>query len=261
MRQEVKSDRRDEMPISKFFKHPDNSGIREKIFFHRLYYELTLAAAHRGAFLQVFTPEVDREGFDIVLDDGEVSRRFQLKSFVKSARTASWKIQRRLLRPERRDAEALGFEFSPTGTGLGGGVILIKIDDSDDSCPVSYFYTDVFVLTALADEMIVSKRPARARQARNLISELRQGRGREPVPVPAGVFFKIRSASCLLAAAGFHSTEETYLWGHKLLSALRQGFRMDERSSDSAFRAKAAPVKYAISGLMSLVDEPDLSSF
>jgi hypothetical protein len=125
MRQEVKSDRRDEMPISKFFKHPDNSGIREKIFFHRLYYELTLAAAHRGAFL--FTPEVDREGFDIVLDDGEVSRRFQLKSFVKSARTASWKIQRRLLRPERRDAEALGFEFSPTGTGLGGGVILIRL--------------------------------------------------------------------------------------------------------------------------------------
>ncbi len=216
------------MSLSQFFNDPDNFITREKIFLNRVCFDLKLAAAHRGMPLQVFSPEVDREGFDIVLDDGDMQRRFQLKSFTKSSGTSSWKIHKRLLRPEYQDAQALGFELSPEGVGLGGGVIVISIDESDDSCPVNYHYTDVFILTALAERLITNLSEVQERHVKKLLQALHHGRGRERVSVPLTLCLKVRSPSCLLAIAGYHSTEEAYIWWGNLLIALREGFRVHE---------------------------------
>ena len=59
--------------LKQFLNAPINSKTRERIFFNRLYFDIKLAAARRGYSLTVFEPEVDREGFDVVLDDADTS--------------------------------------------------------------------------------------------------------------------------------------------------------------------------------------------
>ena len=242
------------MPIMQFLKNPANSVSREKMFFNKLYFDLKLAAAQTGVPLQIFTPEVDRDGFDVVIDDADLERRFQLKSFIKLASTKSWDIHKRLLRPIHEYAQVLGFEFSPEGVGLGGGVILIEIDGSDDACPVSYYYTDIFVLLAFFDGLIGT---AQTRdKAKMVIQHLRRNAGRMKAPLPLGVFVKMKSPSCLLAIAGFHSMEDSHCWWGTFLTALGEGFRADEipASDDVPGRIAKAKADQAVEELVSLIE-------
>jgi hypothetical protein len=248
------------MPLSQFLKSSINTTTRENIFFNKLYFDLTLAAAKNGYPLQVFIPEVDRFGFDVILDDGDVERRFQLKSFATSVGTASWDIYKRLLRPSYRNAAGLRFERSPEGVGLEGGVILIEIDDSSDECPVTYYYTDIFIVTALALGLITSERGKRDEQALTLLRRLCEGSGHDRASVPIRLFLKIRSPSALLAIGGFHSVEDSYLWWVNLPEALSNGFRVDQtpRLTDADARTLTANVGFAVQSLLSLIDEPEL---
>jgi hypothetical protein len=49
------------MGFSKFINNPDNSRTRERIYFHKLAFDLDVAAARKDYHLQMFEPEVDRE--------------------------------------------------------------------------------------------------------------------------------------------------------------------------------------------------------
>lgn len=93
------------MTLKAFLSEPINSVTRERIFFNRLYYDLKLAAARRGYALTVFEPEVDRESYDIVLDDGDVERRFQLKTRMADSKTKTWEVKRPM---ERAGDETVG---------------------------------------------------------------------------------------------------------------------------------------------------------
>jgi hypothetical protein len=57
------------MELSEYFKDSANLVTRERIYFHKIAFDLELAAARKGYHLQLFEPEVDRDGFDIVLND------------------------------------------------------------------------------------------------------------------------------------------------------------------------------------------------
>jgi hypothetical protein len=251
------------MAITDFLKDENNSVTREKIFLDRVMFDLKLAAAHARIPLQIFIPDVDRDGYDIIVDDASLERRFQLKSFLKSSPTANWKIYKRLLRPTMHHALSLGFELSPEGVGIEGGVILIQIEDSDPACPVTYSYTDIFVLTVLGDGLIVPEQKKRKKQALKVLRGIHSGKGRERILVPLGAFLPVRSPSCLLSIAGFHSTENSYCWWGNLLTALRDHFRLGEtdRSTEPAARALTAHAHDAIRQLLSLVDDPSLRSF
>lgn len=172
------------MSLKNFFRNPSNYVTRERMFFNKLYFDLKLAAARAGVPLQVFVPEVDRDGFDVVIDDYDLEKRFQLKSFLRSARTVAWNIHKRLLRPQIDHIQALGFEQSPEGVGLEGGVILIEIDDADESCPVTYYYTDIQVITVLADGFIACAKTRRD-QALNVLRRLHRGVGTSRVSLPS----------------------------------------------------------------------------
>ena len=171
------------MTLTDFLKDSENFVTREKIFLDRIMFDLKLAAAHARIPLQIFTPDVDRDGYDIIVDDADLERRFQLKSLLKSSATASWNIHKRLLRPTMYNAPSLGFEVSPEGVGIEGGVILIHIDDCDPSCPVAYSYTDIFVLTALAGGLVVPGQNNRAEQAREVLTRLHRGSGKDRVEI------------------------------------------------------------------------------
>jgi len=130
-----------------YLNAPDNSRTREALLRHRLAFDLCVAAARRGYALQVYSGEVDRDGFDIVLDDGDVLRKIQLKSVLSS--TKAWMISKKLLLPEPRDVERLGFMPEQSSSGLGGGAVLQEVFvEPNDNLTVRYSYTDAALLRA-----------------------------------------------------------------------------------------------------------------
>lgn len=68
--------------LQAFLKAKVNSVSRERIFHNKLFFDLKLAAARARYHLSIFEPEVDRDAFDIFLDDGDNERRIQVKTAV-----------------------------------------------------------------------------------------------------------------------------------------------------------------------------------
>ncbi|MCU1276329.1 MAG: hypothetical protein JWO48_3760 [Bryobacterales bacterium] len=245
--------------LAEFFGDSHNNTSREKMFFNRLYFDLKLAAAHSNCALSIFAPEVDRNGFDVSLDDGDLDRRFQLKTVLKTAGTKSWDIHKRLFRPSLEYAQWLGFAQSPAGIGLEGGFILIEIDNENDECPVTYRYTDIFIISAFADGLILDPQNAyRRTQARNLLAKLGTlEKGKDDVPVPVNLLVRVKDPHCLLAIAGMHSVERSYQWFGGYLNALRGGFRTDENAKleSDVDRAIVAHAQVAAEQLLELLNE------
>src|SRR5690606_36943725 len=115
-----------------------------------------------GYALAVFQPEVDRDAYDVVLDDGDYERRFQLKSYLKDAGTSKWDIGKNLLRPEDVYAEKLCLELPLCG--YGGGVILIEIDAAAEHPSVEYLFTDYFIIAGLEARMWLEIPPDASRR-------------------------------------------------------------------------------------------------
>jgi len=257
--------RRAGMSLVKFFEDKHNNASREKMFFNRLYFDLKLAAAHRNYALTVFSPEVDRDGYDVSLDDGDLDRRFQLKTVLKSSATANWDIHKRVLRPSTDYARRLGFSQSQAGVGLQGGVILIRIDNSDEGCPVNYLFTDVFIISAFADGLIHDPKDGyRRTQAKNVLSKLHTlNEGKDLVSIPINLFVEVKNPSCLLAIVGLQSAEQSHQWYGTFLSALEKNFRTDEASKIEAGTSREAEAfaQEAAKLLLMLISDTRLKMF
>lgn len=203
--------------LAEFLRKAVNSVSREAVLTKRVLYDLELAAAARGIPLQVFIPQVDREGFDVIVDDGDEMKRIQLKTVLAPAGTASWDIHRRLLRPGFRVCERLGYEPSQTGTGLEGGLLVIECEAKEAAIEVRYLYTDVWLLTAF--ELGVISCGSAVQEAS---ATLHQQLGEEPsgkVSVPRRVLLTAKSPEHLLALMGLHSRVERPMWWHLLTIA------------------------------------------
>jgi hypothetical protein len=258
--------------LKQFLNASINSKTRERIFFNRLYFDIKLAAARRGYSLTVFEPEVDREGFDVVLDDADTRRHLQLKSATISARTKRWTTTPRFLRPELREMEPMFFESSPQGEGLGGGVILILIDDATDVCPVRYFFTDLYIIAALSAGLLVqvgksgnAVKQLRRDQAKRVLHQLYEKCDHNAeLVLPLAVFLEVKSPDCLLAIAGLHSVEQGgQQWSPNLAAAYSKNFEADDSGQPDASldRQIIASAHAAGSGLLTLVNEPKFLLF
>ena len=218
-----------------FLNDPRNTVSRERMFFNRLYFDLKLAAATRGYPLSIFEPEVDREGYDVVIDDADTQRRFQLKVFTHSSGTAQWCASKRFLLPPYPDNGVLGFETSPEGVGLGGGVIVMDVNDSDPSCPATLLYTDIYLIDAMEIGLVVNKDKTRSARTRKWCVEFKRQLGktkhREKIKLRKPLFVRIDTVNALLAIAGFHSVigasaPGCYIWWDHYLTAIKKGFQM-----------------------------------
>jgi hypothetical protein len=258
--------------LQKFLNASVNTKTRERIFFNKFYFDVKLAAARRGYPLTMFEPEVDRGGFDVVLDDADTTRHLQLKSATRSSGTKQWATTPRFLRPTLLDIERMQFESSPQGEGLGGGVVLLLIDDSSDLCPITYFYTDLFVIASLASGLIrqigSSRRPAkqtRREQAERIMHQLYTERNRSaPVKLPRGVFLEVKSPDCLLTIAGLHSLKQpAQMWSYNLSEAYGSSFNADESGDPDINLPKhvVARAHAAASALFTLVNDQKLMAF
>jgi hypothetical protein len=257
--------------LREFLAASHNTKTREHMFFNRLYYDLKVAAARRGIHLSVFQPEVDRDGYDVVLDDGDHERRFQLKSFLKDAKTSRWDIGKGLLRPDAAYGEWLRLELPLCG--YGGGVILIEIDASSDMPSVEYLYTDYFIISGLDARMWLETSsdkpkpgpPARLRAgvARDLLKSLWVGNRGDKIEVARQCFLRAKSSDALLAMAGMHSIEACHLPSNGIAQALSKHFEADDAGRPKAHVDKiAVGIAYEhAKSILALADEPNLRTF
>jgi len=194
---------------------PANSHSKESLVNNQLFFDLKVAAAERGYFLNLYLPEVDKDGFDIILDDQDKLTKLQLKTVMKKASTVSWDIHKSLLRPNHLYCEELGFESSPTGTGYQGGVILVEID-AENGFRVDYYYTDIIILLGLREKIINLTSPPTEKAISKLFQGLGTGLSNGKIKVNKSMFIKANSPSGLLALIGLHNTANTATWRYHI---------------------------------------------
>jgi hypothetical protein len=200
------------MALPDFLNDPVNSRTRERIYFHRVAFDLYLAAALRGYHLQMFEPEVDRDGFDIVLNDGELERHIQVKTVLRSAATPSWEIAKRLLRPTAYVGEKLDPNFELKNAGLEGGVLLVEVDETDGQ-HVTYFYTNYFTLLALREGIFGTDADTGERILRRLLEDSTEPR----IDIPKTVFLKAKNSHGVLGLIGLDNVLMTALYPYHLV--------------------------------------------
>lgn len=211
--------------LAQFLAAPRNSVSREVIFAHRLSYELKVASAQWGWDLRVYRPDVDREGFDMLVVQASIARALQLKTVSQSARTVQWTVKSHLLHPSRNRRDRL--RFPPVtlglGDGLDGAVVLLDFAVTADDVSLSYRFFDAAVaaahacgLTGQPDDIGI--------KAESLLEKLRKLRGKETVTVPASLFLRVPTAEGLLALLGMR-TRLQGSWDYNVLYAYATQFR------------------------------------
>jgi hypothetical protein len=203
--------------LEKFLFAPTNSHAKESLINNKLLFDLKLAAAENGYFLNAYLPEVDQDGFDVIFDDHDLVLKTQLKTVMKGAKTSSWQIHKRLLRPELNYIEKLGFEFSPFGEGVGGGIILMEIDASEN-LKIRYLYTDIIIQCGFRDGLLDTKYPPRDETVNNFFNAIYDGPGSDRVAVPKGMFLEARSPTALLGLMGLQNIDSTTSWRSHLMN-------------------------------------------
>ncbi len=204
--------------LRSFLKYPANSTTKESLIGYRIFYDLKLMAALKGYDLRINTPDVDRDGFDIILDDKDREVKIQLKTVLDDSKTQCWSIHKTLLRPRSELCEKLGFEDSPSGTGIQGGIILVELSPKIDSLDVTYYYTDILVITALR-LLIVNKSPKiQEKTFRSFYQEIAIGTSHDKINVRKSFFVKAKTPDHLLGLMGLHSTSRVG-WSHLIAIA------------------------------------------
>lgn len=199
--------------LREFISNSLNQTTRERIFFNRLAFDLKIAAARVGYHMHLYEPDVDRDGFDIIVEDGETTRYLQLKAVLASADKNYWPISVDLFRPRPEVAEFYG--KAPVEGGRGGGVILIEIDDENEDGNVTYSYTDFDFIAAIAQGYLVENKllkngkerfePGYMEQAQRALNWFWSAKRSETVDLLRRQFLRLTDANALLEVIGLRS--------------------------------------------------------
>jgi len=210
------------MGLTEFLKQDEFLHDREAMLMHKLIFDCRLVLAKLDSRLQVLTGEVDHDGFDVVFDDSDNWKRFQVKAAFGD--TATWDIHKRLLRPTSDTADYFGYESSPTGIGLGGGVILQELNvTAAGDLAVKYCYTDLDILRAFNLGIIKRDHPRSFQVVSSLFQTLKEGYG--TISIARGAFLEAKGPAELLALAGFNTGDGApWIAWIRWISALNGGF-------------------------------------
>jgi len=188
---------------------------------HRIAYELKLGSALSGWDLRAYRPDVDRDGFDMMLEQRSIVRMLQLKSVMHGAGTRRWCVRAHLLHPSRNRSERLGFPLPKVGLGdgLDGCVLLADIEPENDRITLGYRFFDLAVAAAHAcgQTRLSGKLSDRSFE---FLKDLRRRAGQGSVTVPAELFLKVPTAEGVLALLGMR-TRYSGSWAHSALWAFK----------------------------------------
>lgn len=195
-------------PLDKFFDEPTNSHAKEAVLMHRLCFDLKVVAANHGYYLNTYWDDVDHDGFDLIFDDQYSLRKTQVKSVGKNAKTATWEIHKRILRPPIDQIDLLAFESSKDDDdGVAGGVVLMKYRvEGDGRLEVDYFYTDLYILLAFKHGLLRRKHKSSREAITKCLQKLCEGNGIQRLAVPLTAFVQAKSPATLLGLLSLRST-------------------------------------------------------
>lgn len=129
-----------------FFYSSENSIRRESILMNKLLFDLQLAYAMQGYYLKSYRTDVDDNGYDLVLDSEDISRKIQVKSTMIDSATRTWDIAKGVLRPELLQMSKHSM-WSNLSAGISGGVILQEITLKDGDIDLNYYYSDLVIIS------------------------------------------------------------------------------------------------------------------
>jgi hypothetical protein len=203
--------------LHKWMNEPGNMHAREALLMHRLCFDVQLAAARAGYYVNTYYDDVDHDGFDIIFDDQDTIKKMQVKTVNEGVQytTGQWFVKKRMLRPVVEMLDKLGFEGTPAGEGNGGGVILMSFDATASDLAIEYLYTDVFILLAFEHNLIRRKHAASQEAVESCLKRIEDGVGSTSVMVPRAVFVKAKGPNELLSLAGLHSCADMN-WLHQV---------------------------------------------
>lgn len=205
--------------LKTFINQASNSRIRENLLTFRFIYDVKLGAAIRRDELQVYLPEVDKHGYDVILDNQETVRKFQLKTFSKYSKTSSWHIHKTILRPQSYLCENLGFHFDVEHIGLNGGVVLMEFEAGENGIEVDYYYSDIYILLAFKNGIIYYDKDT-IKIADKFIDKLMSGRSHEKIEMCKSLFVKAKGPEHLLALMGYYSRFDSS-WSYNLTEYIK----------------------------------------
>lgn len=212
--------------LADFLDNSENSVSREVMLSHRVSYELKVGSALANFDLRVYRPDVDRDGFDMLLEQRSLTRPLQLKSRRKGASTGSWKVRSHLLHPSRIRSGYLHFALPRIGLGdgLDGALLVVEFTVAGDSLSIEYLYFDLAV--AAAHTLGITAAPQRTvDSATQLLSTLRRLDGNGSVTIGAGMALRVPTAEGVLALLGFRTRFRGSFWYETLRAyALKNRF-------------------------------------
>lgn len=252
--------------LANFFRAAANTTTRERIFFNRLSFDLKIAAARAGYHLHLYEPDVDRDGFDIVVEDSNTTRQIQTKAVLSGVGTNSWKITAGLLRASSLDSDTYGRNL--VECGRAGAIVLIEIDASAEKGQVVYSYTDYDVLIAIANgylfETRTSKRgraalPAR-KEAAKALKEVWDVERNEKVSLSRRLFVRLADPDQLLGLIGMASNWDGFD-RYYVKKAFVEGVEIDDTGKlTSPTNDTVAALKFHIDALVKAQPEAQSAS-
>jgi len=217
------------MRLKKYLNNSRNSLIREKLANYRLFYEIKLASAKSEIDVKISLPEVDNEGYDLVLGDGDAIVPIQVKTTLSDSTTSRWQVQKYLLRPDRYYAEILGFESSPFGLGLQGGLLLLEIVlERNDIKEFVYYYCDVFVLKAFECGLIQHHNRTYKDSISNVFNSLKKGDRFTKVSLTKSCLVRMSNVEKILAFVDF-ANKSSNLWRTSFIEFIKNNNPENDR--------------------------------
>jgi hypothetical protein len=201
-------------PLSKLEQLKNKkSQQRERIFFHKLAYDLKVSAINSGQNLHFYEVEVDDAGYDIIVDDGFYNtRKFQLKTRLRPGGATKWKCHSQLFCPSP-DQES-GWQFPEWNCreawGYDGGFILMDIEWLEGSEPkITYSYCDLSILMAIRDGFFNSDK--KQEKASDVLRDTRKDQHKDirKFKLPQTMLVKPKDSECMLSLMGFNTTLDT----------------------------------------------------
>lgn len=186
-------------PEIDFLKKKSNSIIREEVLNCKLFYDLHEAASKRKNYLKIYKPQIDIEGFDIIVEDNnDFARKIQLKTRLSN--TNSWKIHRTLLLPGKYNSKDFGFDETLCPTNPGA-LILIDVSKTKGTDNITYYYTDINIISLIALGYINTNYKIQNR-ALKFIYDLKD-LNHKKISLPKSLTLKLKNADSIIILSGF----------------------------------------------------------
>lgn len=229
-------------PLSKLEQLKNKkSQQRERIFFHKLAYDLKVGAINSDQNLHIFEAEVDDSGYDIIVDDGYYNtRKFQVKTRLNPGGAHKWICHSQLFCPS--PDQEFNWQFREWNCreawGYDGGFILMDIDWQQGVDPqITYNYCDLSILMAIRDGFLNNDN--KQERASEVLRKTRANQWDDirKFELPQTMLVKPKNSECLLSLMRFNtSLDNSGVYATRYRNAYSRNMTGDKKLNNDQIR-------------------------